>query len=102
MLEYCVPWPPEIADRYRSLGVWLDETIDEAISRVARRTPANVAIVAQRSKLTYAELDAKSERLADGLYHAGFRPGDRMVVQLPNNAEFAMPKRTSHGAAEHS
>jgi 2,3-dihydroxybenzoate-AMP ligase len=90
MLENCVPWPQPIADRYRQLGVWLDETIDEAVARVASRTPDKIAIVAQNSRISYAELAHLSERLADGFYDAGLRPGDRIVVQLPNNAEFVM------------
>ncbi|HVN27160.1 MAG TPA: AMP-binding protein [Candidatus Binataceae bacterium] len=86
----CVPWPKDFADRYRRLGVWRDETIDEAIAAAARRTPGKVAVVANQSRITYAELDARSERLAAGLYDAGLRSGDRIVVQLPNHLEFVM------------
>lgn len=90
MLEHCVAWPHPIADRYRQLGIWRDETIDEAIARAARRTPDKTAIIAQQTRITYAQLVESSERLADGLYDAGLRAGDRIVVQLPNCAEFAM------------
>jgi 2,3-dihydroxybenzoate-AMP ligase len=90
MLAECVPWPNEFADRYRRLGLWRDETIDEAIAKAARRTPDKIAIVAGESRITYAELDERSERLADGLYDAGLRAGDRIVVQLPNLVEFAL------------
>jgi 2,3-dihydroxybenzoate-AMP ligase len=90
MLKDCVPWPEEMAKCYRQAGLWLDETIDEAFKKAARRTPDKMAIVAGRSKITYAELATGSERLADGLYEAGLRPGDRIVVQLPNNPEFVM------------
>ncbi len=90
MLENCVPWPPPIVERYRQLGVWLDETIDEAVARAARHTPDKIAIVARQSRITYAELVEGSERLADGLYSSGLRPGDRILVQLPNNPEFVM------------
>jgi 2,3-dihydroxybenzoate-AMP ligase len=90
MLEHCVPWPQPIADRYRQLGVWRDETIDEAIARAAQRTPDKIAIIAQQARITYGELVEGSERLADGLYDAGLRAGDRIVVQLPNHPEFAM------------
>jgi len=90
MLDDCVPWPPQFARRYRKQGVWRDETIDEAISNAARRTPDKVAIITQQSRITYAELDERSERLANGLYSAGLRAGDRIVVQLPNHPEFVM------------
>ena len=90
MLEGCVGWPAPIAARYRELGVWRDETIDEAIASAAKRTPDTIAIIASHSRLSYAELNDQSERLADGLYQSGLRPGDRMVVQLPNNLEFVL------------
>jgi len=90
MLEDCVPWPSPIADRYRELGLWRDETIDQAVARAAERTPDKIALVAQQTRITYAELLASSDRLADGLYEAGLRAGDRMVVQLPNQIEFAI------------
>ncbi len=90
MLEDCTPWPQPIAEHYRRLGLWRDQTIDEAIAAVARQTPGKTAIIASQSRTTYAELAEGSERLADGLYGAGLRPGDRVVVQLPNQTEFAM------------
>jgi 2,3-dihydroxybenzoate-AMP ligase len=90
MLRDCAQWPPEFVERYRAHGLWRDETIDEAIAKAARRTPDKIAIVARESRITYAELDAGGERLANGLYEAGLRPGDRIVVQLPNDLEFAL------------
>jgi 2,3-dihydroxybenzoate-AMP ligase len=90
MLEDCVPWPPDFVNRYRELGLWRDETIDEAIAKAAQRTPDKIAILANQSRITYAELDARSDQLANGLCGAGLRPGDRIVVQLPNNPEFVM------------
>ncbi len=90
MLKDCVPWPPSTVEHYRRLSVWRDETIDEAIANAALLTPDKIAIVARQSRITFAQLVERSERLADGLYHAGLRPGDRIVVQLPNNPEFVM------------
>lgn len=90
MLKDCVPYPPSTVEHYRRLGVWCDETIDEAIAKAALRTPDKIAIVASQSRITFADLIERSERLANGLYDAGLRPGDRIVVQLPNNAEFVM------------
>lgn len=87
MLEDCIAWPQPLIERYRQLGVWRDETIDEAVARAAQRTPENIAIVAGQSRITYGQLAYASERLADGLYEAGLRPGDRIVVQLPNSIE---------------
>ncbi len=90
MLKDCVPWPPSTVEHYRRLRVWRDETINEAIEKAALHTPDKIALVAGQSRITFAHLVERSERLADGLYDAGLRPGDRIVVQLPNNPEFVM------------
>ena len=90
MLKDCVPWPPLTVEHYRRVGIWRDETIDEAIVEAALSTPDKIAIVAGQSRITFAQLVERSERLADGLYDAGLRRGDRIVVQLPNNPEFVM------------
>src|SRR5690606_9595141 len=40
------------------------------------------------ARWTFAELDSRADRLAAGLHARGVRPGDRVVVQLPNVPEF--------------
>jgi non-ribosomal peptide synthetase component E (peptide arylation enzyme) len=45
---------------------------------------------AQRQRLTYAELDSKSNGLANGLRGLGVRKSDRVAVSLGNNIEFAL------------
>src|SRR5579871_4769304 len=90
VLKDCAPWPASVATNYRDLGLWRDETIDYAIFKAAQRTPEKIALISGPTRITYAELMERSERLADGLYDAGLRPGDRIVVQLPNNPEFVM------------
>jgi 2,3-dihydroxybenzoate-AMP ligase len=90
MLENCVEWPQSTVEEYQRLGLWRDETIDEAIEVAARRTPDKTALIAGALKVSYAELIEKSERLANGLFDVGLRPGNRFVVQLPNRSEFAI------------
>lgn len=43
----------------------------------------------QRQRLTYGELDQKSNALARGLAGIGVKKGDRVAVSLGNNIEFA-------------
>ncbi len=38
--------------------------------------------------LTFADIDARAGRYAGGLAHAGIRPGDRVVVYLPNSPDW--------------
>lgn len=44
----------------------------------------------QRAKVTYDELDKKSNALARGLQGIGVKKGDRVAVSLGNNMEFAV------------
>ena len=47
----------------------------------------------QRTRLTYRELDEKSNALARGLFYRGVKKGDRVAVSLGNNIEYAVVRR---------
>jgi 2,3-dihydroxybenzoate-AMP ligase len=88
MLEGVVPFPPELAKRYRDKGYWRDLSLAEEFVPVFRRHAKRVAIIDRDAHITYAEIDRVSDRLALNLLDAGLAPLDRVVVQLPNVAEF--------------
>jgi fatty-acyl-CoA synthase len=50
--------------------------------------PGRVALVFREVEHTYAELDARAERLAVGLLEHGFAKGDRLCVLAQNRAEW--------------
>lgn len=81
-------WPEELAERYRDAGYWRGETFSTLLRSWARRWSERTAVVDGDRTISYAELDANADRLAAGLYRIGVRPGDRVVVQLPNVAEY--------------
>jgi long-chain acyl-CoA synthetase len=54
----------------------------------ARTHPEHPAIIHADGVLPYAELDARSDRVASGLVRLGIGPGDAVAVQLPNVSEF--------------
>jgi long-chain acyl-CoA synthetase len=56
----------------------------------ALRRPGHVALVCGDDRLTYAELDDAVRRAARGLVTLGVRPGDRVMVVLPNSAAFVV------------
>ncbi len=58
------------------------------LSASAERSPDSPAIRLGEVELSYAELDDRSARLATLLREAGFEPGDRVGVMLPNVPEF--------------
>ncbi|MFG1791103.1 (2,3-dihydroxybenzoyl)adenylate synthase [Nocardia sp. NPDC049149] len=51
-------------------------------------SPDAIAVLDDRHRWTYAELDARARSLAAGFIDLGIGPGDRVLVQLPNIAEF--------------
>ncbi|MER5885322.1 AMP-binding protein [Streptomyces sp. NPDC001941] len=83
-------WPAEFAERYRAAGWWRGETFGGMLRERATAHPDRTAIVdpATGRRWSYAELDARADRLAAGLLARGVAKGDRVVVQLPNTAEF--------------
>ncbi|MFE9097121.1 (2,3-dihydroxybenzoyl)adenylate synthase [Streptomyces sp. NPDC007264] len=84
-------WPAEFAERYRAAGHWRGETFGQMLRARAGQHPDRIAVVDPAGagrRWTYAELDGRADRLASGFLAAGIRRGDRVVVQLPNVAEF--------------
>ena len=81
-------WPAERAARYRALGYWTGESFAQMLDRVAAAQGAHPAVIAGETRWSYAELRAEAQRLATGFVGLGLRPGDRVLVQLPNRAEF--------------
>ena len=54
----------------------------------AQQHPEHPAIIHAEGVLPYAELDARSDRVASGLVRLGIEPGDSVALQLPNVSEF--------------
>ncbi len=90
MLEGVVPFPSEFARRYRERGYWADRSLAAELGAACRKFADRVAVVDRDRRYTYQELDGASDRLALNLLALGLRPLDRVVVQLPNVAEFVL------------
>jgi 2,3-dihydroxybenzoate---[aryl-carrier protein] ligase len=88
MLDGVVPYPPELAARYRGKGYWEDRSLASAYFEAFARSADRVAIVAADERVTYRQLTERAERLALGLLELGLRQLDRVVMQLPNVPEF--------------
>jgi amino acid adenylation domain-containing protein len=61
--------------------------VHQFLEHSADRLPDKTALVCDGQRLTYAELDARANRLANALRAVGFRRGDRAVIFLPNSVE---------------
>src|SRR5215469_10678059 len=90
VLEGVVPFPPEFAGRYREQGYWLDKSRAQEYHIAVEKYGPRVAILDRDRSISYGELDRLSDNLALNLLEIGFQPLDRIVVQLPNVAEFVL------------
>lgn len=90
MLVGCTDWPVAVAAGYREHGLWRGEALGVLLRRGAQRYSDRTALVAQGARWTYAELDALVDQRAAGFAERGIATGDRVVVQLPNIAEFVV------------
>ena len=92
--------PEDFARRYREEGYWIDQTIPEFLLDACRAKPHFPALVAlshaqsdaegkpQQIRLSYGELEAAARAAARHLENAGVQPGDRVLLQLGNIAEY--------------
>ncbi|MGH9785271.1 MAG: (2,3-dihydroxybenzoyl)adenylate synthase [Terriglobia bacterium] len=60
------------------------------LDTAARRWPERTAVADGARKISYAELDALSHRLALHLLDRGLQPRDIVLLQIPNRWEFAV------------
>jgi 2,3-dihydroxybenzoate-AMP ligase len=83
-----VPWPDDVAARYRARGHWAGVTLGEAFDRSVTAHAERIAVVDGARRVSYAELARLVDRLALHLAARGVRGGAPAVFQLPNVLEF--------------
>ncbi|WP_245552370.1 non-ribosomal peptide synthetase, partial [Nocardia aobensis] len=67
---------PQRADRLLAAGMWLN--------------PAAPAVISGQQTMSYAELDARSNRLARSLIEQGIGPGDQVALVMPRSADLVV------------
>ncbi|MGP9022747.1 (2,3-dihydroxybenzoyl)adenylate synthase [Streptomyces sp. BR1] len=90
MLAGCTPWPEEFVDRYWAAGHWRGYTLDNLLRDWALQYGPRTALVHGDTRVTYANLNRRVDRMAAGFLLRGLRPGQRVLVQLPNVPEFVI------------
>src|ERR1700735_4835026 len=68
----------------------MDFNLAVMVYESARRPPGKPAVILGETKVSYAQLDAQSDRVAASLSAAGLTPGDRVGLQLPNIPQFVI------------
>ncbi|MBR0956664.1 (2,3-dihydroxybenzoyl)adenylate synthase [Bradyrhizobium japonicum] len=88
MLELKQVWPEKCALLYREKGYWRGETMFGFLAQRARETPDRIAVIGGEQRWSYAGLLERANENAARFLALGLRPGERVVVQLPNIPEF--------------
>src|SRR5271165_5768458 len=76
--------------RFYAAGHWRDDTIYSLAGAHALRAPGRYAVRDRLRRLTYAELIAAADALAEDLARRGVREGERVAVWLPSRIECAV------------
>jgi 2,3-dihydroxybenzoate-AMP ligase/mycobactin salicyl-AMP ligase len=87
-LKGFTPHRKEDRERYRRLGIWMGITFGDLIDRAADIYPRREALVDREMRFTYDEVRERVNRLAIGLIELGIKKTERVLLQLPNWAEF--------------
>ena len=62
--------------------------VSSLLTITASRYPGRTAIVFGAERMTYAQLDAASNQVANLLVERGIRPGDKVAISCPNTPHF--------------
>jgi non-ribosomal peptide synthetase component E (peptide arylation enzyme) len=85
-----VPYDPEAARVYDRRRWWLGLTLGDVLDKVSDLYPAKEALVGEGKRYTYSDLRRLVDNMAYRLVGEGFKPGDTVLLQLPNWPEFVI------------
>jgi 2,3-dihydroxybenzoate-AMP ligase/mycobactin salicyl-AMP ligase len=89
-LEGFIPYDPEFAERYEEKRWWLGITLGDMLDKAADLYPRKEALIGSGRRYTFTELRRQADTMAYRLLQAGFKTGDRVLLQLPNWPEFVI------------
>jgi acyl-CoA synthetase len=75
---------PGTVELYTRLGFWGSDALADIVRRNTRSRPGAAAFIGDELRMTWREYDERSTRIAGALIGAGFEPGERIGVQLPD------------------
>ena len=87
-LEGVTPYKNEDAAKYNRLRWWPGIPLGDFLDKAADLYPEKEALVDGKKRFTYPQLRNITDKLAIGFIDLGIKPLDRVLLQLPNWAEF--------------
>lgn len=90
MREGFVPWPDEVAQRYRDAGYWRSRPLGDYLHEWSDAYGDREAVTDGTTRLSYRQLAEIADACAVRLLDAGLAPGGTVLVQLPNSWEFVV------------
>lgn len=93
-----IPYDKRAARLYDKRRWWLGLTLGGMFDKVSDVYPTQEALVCGDKRYTYEQLRGCVDRMAFSLLEAGLRPGDRVLLQLPNWPEFVILYFACHKA----
>ena len=64
--------------------------VQDFLQQSAERLPNKVALICNDKRLTYAEIEAHANRLANSMIDHGVKRGDRVVIYMDNSVELVV------------
>jgi len=61
--------------------------VEKFLEESARRFPEKIALITERERFTYRQIEDRANALAQAMVAAGVSRGDRVVIVLPNSVE---------------
>jgi non-ribosomal peptide synthetase component E (peptide arylation enzyme) len=95
-LEGAVPYSQEVVEEYAAKGWWLNETYGDMLDHTVELHGDRIAVIDERTSLTYRELKGRVDRLAIAFVRLGVKKYDRMLFQLPNRHEYIVAFFAAH------
>ncbi len=89
MLEGVVAYPEAFVKLYREKGLWVDKTIGEELDGAVAEYGDRTALAYAGKYVSYRDFGKIATRLALHFIDMGLRPYERVILQLPNEMEFA-------------
>jgi len=85
------PWLANYDDGIpASLHPYPQTTLFDIVSETARLRPQHTALIFKGNKVSYAELESRSNAFAAALIELGVKKGDRVAIMMPNCPQYVI------------